>query len=131
MAADANHALAGDVLSAIAAAFPAGAIMEVYAGTQPANADTAISGQTLLAAITLPSSPWGSPSSSSMAKANTWEDASADGGSATAPTFVRIKNSGDTKRLDLTAGVGSGDVQFNGSITAGQTVTVSALTLSA
>lgn len=129
MAADPNNAVANDMLDVLDTDFPAGSILEVYAGSAPANSDTAISGQTLLASITLPSSPWAAAASSSKAKANTWQDASANGGSATAPTFCRLKNSGDTKRIDMTAGVGSGDVQFDGSITAGQTVTVSSLTL--
>lgn len=128
--ADANHAFANAMLDVIDTDFPAGSILEVYSGSAPANADTAISGQTLLASITLPSSPWAAASSSSKAKQNTWQDASADGGAGATPTFCRLKNSGDTKRIDLTAGIGSGEVQFNGTITAGQTVTVSSLTLS-
>lgn len=109
--------------------FPASSILEIYAGTPPANADTAISGQTLLASITLPSSPWAAAASRSKAKQNTWQDASADGGSATAPTFFRLKNAGDTHRIDGTAGVGSGDLQVDGSITAGQTVTITSFTV--
>lgn len=104
--------------------FPAGAILEVYSGTPPTDADTAIGAQTLLAAIILPSSPWAAAATRSKAKQNTWQDASADGGSATAPTFCRLKNAADTHRIDMTAGVGSGDAQFDGAITAGQTVTI-------
>lgn len=119
------------VLDALVALFPAGAILEIYAGSAPANADTAISGQTLLASITLPSSPWAAASGGSVAKQNTWSDASADGGSATAPTFARLKNAADTHRIDFTMGVGSGELQADGSITAGQVVTATSLTLTA
>jgi hypothetical protein len=129
MAFQTKISLSNAILEEVVALFPAGAILEIYAGTQPTNADTAISGQTLLASITLPATPWGSASARAIAKNGTWQDASANGGSATAPTFARLKDSGDTHRIDMTAGVGSGDCSVDGSITAGQVVTVTAFTL--
>lgn len=130
MAADPNASHANDMLDVIDTNFPSTtAILEVYAGTPPADSDTAIGAQTLLASITLPASAWAAASASSKAKSGTWQDASANAGAGDTPTFCRLKNSGDTKRIDMTAGIGSGDVQFDGTITAGQTVTVSSLAL--
>lgn len=121
--------VANAFLDAIAALFPAGAILEIYKDTIPTDADTAVGVQTLLASITLPSSPWAAASSRSVAKQNTWQDASADAGAGDAPTWFRLKNAADTQRIDGTAGVGSGDMSFDGTITAGQVVTVTAMTI--
>lgn len=117
------------VLDALVALFPSGAILEIYAGSQPADADTAISGQTLLASIAVPATPWAAASGPSVSKNGTWQDSSANGGTATAPTFARLKNAADTHRIDFTMGVGSGELQADGSITTGQVVTVSSLTI--
>jgi hypothetical protein len=117
------------MLNALAALFPSGAIVEVYKGTQPADANTAISSQTLLASITTGAN-FGSASARSAAKGGTWEDTSANAGAGDAPTFVRIKNAADTERVDLTAGVGSGEISVNGTITAGQDVTISTFAFS-
>ena len=118
------------VLEAVATAFPAStSILEIYSGTIPTDADTAIGAQTLLASITVPASCWNAASARSLTKNGTWQDASANAGSATAPTFFRLKNSGDTNRIDGTAAVGSGDMNCDGSITTGQVVTVTAFTV--
>lgn len=118
------------VLEAVATAIPSStSICEIYSGTIPTDADTAVGAQTLLASITLPASAWAAASSRSLAKSGTWQDSSANAGSSTAPTWFRLKNAADTNRIDGTAGVGSGDMSFDGSITAGQVVTVSTLTV--
>ena len=109
--------------------FPASSILEVYADTIPTDADTAVGAQTLLASITTPATPWAAANARSKAKQNTWSDPTADGGSATAPTWCRLKNAADNERLDYTAAVGSGDISFDGSITAGQVVTISSLAI--
>jgi hypothetical protein len=121
---------ANAMLEAIATAIPSStSILEIYSGTIPTDADTATSGQTLLASITLPASAWAAASARSLAKSGTWQDASANAGSATPPTWFRLKNSGDTHRIDGTCAVGSGDLNFDGAITAGQVVTVSTFTV--
>ena len=118
------------VLEAVATAIPSStSICEIYSGTIPTDADTAVGAQTLLASITLPASAWAAASSRSLAKSGTWQDSSANAGSYTAPTWFRLKNAADTNRIDGTAGVGSGDMSFDGSITSGQVVTVSTFTV--
>jgi hypothetical protein len=116
-------------LDALTALFPATAIFNIYKDTIPTDADTAVGAQTLLASIILPSSPWAAASARSAAKSGTWQDSSADGGAADAPTWFRLKNAADTHRIDGTIGVGSGDVSADGSITAGQVVTVTAFSI--
>lgn len=116
-------------LDALAALFPAGSIFNIYAGTIPTDADTAIGAQTLLASITLPATPFAAASARAVAKSGTWQDTSADGGTATAPTFFRLKNAADTHRIDGTMAVGSGDVSGDGSITTGQVVTITAFSI--
>jgi len=121
--------VANVALDAVAALFPAGSILGLYDGTIPTDADTAVGAQTLLAEITLPATPWAAASARSVAAQGVWTDASANAGSATTPTWFRLKNAGDTHRIDGTAGIGSGDLQVDGTITAGQSVTVTALTI--
>ncbi len=115
-------------LNGVTAKFPSGSICVIYKNTIPTDADTATSGQTVLATITT-AADFAAASARSAAKGGTWQDASADGGSADAPTWFRLKNAADTERIDGTAGVGSGDMSFDGSITAAQVVTVTAFTI--
>jgi len=124
MTVDLNNTEADGLLDQFDTDFPAGAVLEIYSGSPP-GAENAASG-TLLASITLPSSPWASASGGSKAKANTWSDSSADG-SGTAGWF-RLRNAGDTKRLDgtVSGSGGGGDIELdNAVIAAGQTVTMS------
>lgn len=115
-------------LDGVAAKFPSGSICVIYKNTIPTDADTAIGAQTVLATITTASN-FGAASARSVAKGGTWQDSSADAGAADAPTFFRLKNAADTERIDGTCAVGSGDMNFDGSITAGQVVTVTAFTI--
>lgn len=123
--------LANSVLEAVATAIPSTtSILEIYKDTIPTDADTAVGAQVLLASITLPGSAWNAASARSLTKNGTWQDASANAGAADAPTWFRLKNAADTMRIDGTAAVGSGDMNCDGSITAGQVVTVTAFSVS-
>lgn len=115
--------LADEALDALVAKLPSGSTMTAYKGSAPANAAASITTQTALATITLPGSPWSAASGGSVSSSGDWTDSSADAGSSDAPTFCRITSAGGTYVIQLTAGVGSGEVSFNGSITAGQPVT--------
>lgn len=106
--------------------------LRIYTGTQPTNVTDANSG-TLLATINLPSDWMNVAGSGSMTKAGTWS-ASASGGSASTPGHFRVYNSqatldGTTCFIQGSCGIGSGDMSFDGTITSGQTVTVSTFTL--
>jgi hypothetical protein len=107
--------------------------LRVYTGSQPAACTSANQG-TLLATINLPSDWLANAGSGTKAIAGTWQDASADGGSASTPGHFRIYNSqstmdGTTCIIQGSAGIGSGDLNCNGTFTAGQTFNITAFTL--
>ncbi len=100
--------------------------LEIRTGSAPATCATADSG-TLLCTITLPSDWLTAASSRQKTKSGTWSG-TASAGSASTPGHYRIKQ-GATCHLQGSCGVGSGDINFDGTITSGQTVTISAATL--
>jgi hypothetical protein len=118
------------VVNALADAFAAffdSGVLEVRDGAQPADADTAASGS-LLASITLPATAFGAAAAGAVAKNGTWQDASANASGTT--TWFRLRDAGDTYRLDGSCGQGSGDLSFDdSSIVAGGVVTVTAFTV--
>lgn len=117
-------------LDAIESTTGTAARLNIYSGAAPANCAAADTG-TLLATLVLPSDWMNNASAASKTLLGTWSG-TAIGGSATAPTHFRIKDSTNTTcHIQGTAGVGSGDLQVNGSITSGQTVTVTSFTLNA
>lgn len=108
--------------------------LQVYTGTQPADVTQANAG-TLLVTINLPSDWLAAASGGSKGIAGSWSG-TASGGAASTPGHFRIYNSqatmdGTTCVLQGSAGIGSGDMSFNGTFTSGQTITVSAFTLTA
>lgn len=104
--------------------------LHVYTGSPPANCATADSG-TDLVDITLPSDWMAASSSGAKAKSGTWSG-TASAGSGSTPGYFRIKNSDNTTvSMQGTAAIGSGDMSFDGTITSGQTVTISTFTITA
>lgn len=114
-------------LNAIETAIGVSAILKIKTGAAPADCATADSG-TVLATINCPSDYFAAAGSGAMAKTGTWEDASADA-TGTPGHFRLYATDGTTCHIQGTAAVGSGDLNLNGSITAGQVVTVSTFTL--
>lgn len=128
MTLDLNNALANALLDRFDTEFPATAILEIRSGTGP-GAEAAATG-TMICAITLPATPWAAASSGSKSKSGTWSNTAA--ASATAAHY-RLKNAGDTRRIDgtITATSGGGDLELdNTSINSGQTVTINTFTYS-
>lgn len=104
--------------------------LHVFTGSAPANCATADSG-TDLVDITLPSDWMAASSSGAKAKSGTWSGTASAGSGAT-PGHFRIKNSDNTTvSMQGTAAIGSGDMNFDGTITSGQTVTISTFTITA
>lgn len=104
--------------------------LNIYSGSAPANCAAADTG-TLLATLTLPSDWMNNASGTTKTLAGTWSG-TASGGTATAPTHFRIKDSTNTTcHIQGTAGVSTGDLQLNGSITTGQTINVTSFTITA
>jgi hypothetical protein len=113
------------VLNAIDAGAGAGTV-KVYSGTVPANVGTAITDQTLLATLTL-SDPCGSVSNGVLTFSAITEDSSGDANGT--PTFARIADSAGNNVAQVTAGVGSGELNFGAAIVAGQPVQISSFVI--
>lgn len=102
--------------------------LEIRTGAQPANCAAADSG-TVLATMTLPSDWMAAASGGAKALSGSWNDASADA-TGTAAHF-RIKQAGTCHiQGSVTATSGGGDIELNNtSIASGQSVTITAFTL--
>lgn len=108
------------------------AILRIRTGAAPANCGTADAG-TILAEMTLPSDWLAAAASGSKALSGTWQDASANA-SGTAAHFRIYDSSGATCHIQgtVTATSGGGDIELqNTSINSGQSVTITAFTLTA
>lgn len=115
--------LRNSLAQAFADAFPAGATIEIRTGTQPASANSAASG-TLLATITLPTSPFGTPSSGAVSKNGTWSATVSTSGTAGYARFIS-----STRAFDVSVGTSGADMIIdNASLVSGGTVTISTFT---
>ena len=115
-------------LDAIESTISTAPSLMIYSGSAPANCAAADTG-TLLATLTLPSDWMANAASAAKALAGSWTG-TASAGSAATPTHFRIKQGG-TCHIQGTAGIGSGELQVNGTITSGQAITVTAFTINA
>ena len=126
---------AGVVNDAAKALFNSGTI-KVYNGSQPTDANTAVSGQTLLATFTCASTAFGSssasgttPTRSSVATAASISDVTA-AATGTAAWFRALKSDGTTVICDGSVGTSGCDLNMTDtSLTSGETCSISSLTL--
>lgn len=103
--------------------------LRIYSGTQPATADTALSGNTLLAELRFGATAFGSASSGVLTANAITSDSSADN-SGTASFFRALKSDGTTVLMDGNVGTSSANmVVATTTITAGQTVSCSSFTI--
>ena len=108
-----------------------GGTLEIYSGTEPATADDAITGTTLVS-ITLPNPAFNAAANGESTKAGTWSAAASAAGTA---THYRLMNSAGTivaqgPVIQGTAPVADGDLALdNTNIASGQTVTINSFTL--
>lgn len=102
-------------------------LIELYTGTQPANANTALSGNVLLATLTFGNPAFGAPASGILT-ANAIESGTAVA-SGTA-TFARIyKSDGTTVLWDATVGTSGAAINMGTTeIVVGGTVSISSAT---
>jgi hypothetical protein len=115
-------------LDAIEVTTGASAKLKIRSGAAPANCAAAESG-TVLGTFDLPSDWMAAAASGAKAKSGTWEETAADAG-GTAEHFRLYKTDGSTCVLQGTVGQGSGDLSLdNTTIVLGQTITVTAFTL--
>lgn len=125
-------AVRNSMLDALRTAMDAGAgpaTCNIYSGTQPANGDTALSGNTLLATLTFTDPAAAGASSGTLTFSAITADSSADA-TGTA-TFARIFSSTPTAIFDCDAGTSGTTIILNtASIVAGGPVTITSATLS-
>lgn len=107
-----------------------GGKIRIYSGTKPANADAALSGNTVLAELALSATPFGAASSRAVTAATITNDTSADA-TGTA-TFASFLTSANVRVLDVTAGDAgdSADLTLNTkSIVTGAQVSITSFVL--
>ena len=104
--------------------------LRFYTGAAPANCAAARTG-TLLCEMTLPADWMNAASANSKTKQGVWSGTAVAGSAATPGYACIMDNAGTTCHLQGTSGVGTGDIPVDGTITSGQTVTVSTFTLNA
>ena len=121
----ANDALIHDMLDSIDATFNSGTLT-IRTGSAP-GAGSAATG-TVLATLTLPTDAFNAAATRQKTITASFQDTSADA-TGTAGHW-RLVNSGATRVLEGSVGVGTGELQLSTlSIIAGGTVTVTAFTL--
>lgn len=102
--------------------------LRIYSGTQPATADTALSGNTLLAELRFGATAFGATSAGVMTANAITADSSADA-SGTATFFRALKSDGTTAIMDGTVGTATANLIIaTTTITAAQTVSCSSFT---
>jgi hypothetical protein len=101
--------------------------IKLYSGTRPATADTALSGNTLLATGTFGATAFGAASAgAAVANAITQESNAPAGGTA---TFARLSTSGAAAVADVSVGTSGTELIINSTtIVAGLIVTFNSLT---
>jgi hypothetical protein len=101
--------------------------LRIYDGSQPANANTAVSTQTLLAELTFNATAFGA-ASAGVAAANAITSATA-AATGTAAWFRAVKSDGTTVVWDGSVGTSGANLNLaTVAISSGATVSVSALT---
>lgn len=103
------------------AAFPAGSLLRFYSGSVPAA--TAAATGTLIADLTLPSTPWNVGTDGQAIKQGTWTTTTTLVGT---PTYFRLTNAGGTV---IRQGVVGTDITAPAIATAGDGFTVSSWTV--
>ena len=117
-------------LDAVETTIGASPKLRIFSGSMPANCAAADAG-TLLVEMTLPADWMNAAASASKTLLGTWTGTATAGAAAT-PTHYRIwNNAGTACGMQGSAGIGSGELQVNGTITSGQAVSVSSFTINA
>jgi hypothetical protein len=102
--------------------------LRIYDGTQPSTADTAVSGQTLLAELRFGSPAFGA-ASNGVATANAITADSSANATGTATWFRALKSNGTSPVFDGSVGTSDADLVLNSvAIAVGAEVAVTALT---
>lgn len=114
---------------AITTAAGGSALLRIYSGTRPADANTALSGNTLLAELTCNATFAPSSSSGVLTLNSITQDSSANA-TGTASFFRLVKSDGTTVVMDGNVGTSGSDLNLNTtSIVSGGPVSVTSFTI--
>ena len=103
-------------------------VLNIYSGTAPVDADTALSGNTLLAGLTMAATAFGAASAGVATAGTITADSSADA-TGTASFFRIFETGGTVVVCQGTVGTSGAELNLSStSIVAGGTVSVTALT---
>lgn len=123
-----TNATASAACDAFAALLNTG-YLRIYSGTQPATADTALSGNTLLAELRYGNPAFGS-AANGVATANAITQDSGADATGTATFFRALKSDGTTVVFDGSVGTSGCDLNINSvAISAGAAVAVTSQTI--
>lgn len=115
-------------LDALTTSVGASGILKIYSGTPPANVGASLSGNTLLAQLTM-NATFAPGASGGVLTLNSITTESAADATGTA-TFFRMTTSGGTAKIQGTVGTSGSDLNLNTtSIVAGAAVSVSSYTI--
>ena len=122
-----RHAMLDEITTDIDSGAGAGTL-RIYDGSAPADADTALSGNTLLAQLTMSDPSAGAASGGDWTASSITSDSSADA-TGTA-SFFRILDSDTNVVMQGTVGTSGADLNLNSvSITSGDTVSVTSFVI--
>jgi len=123
-----STALKNARLDAIGTMLGASALLKIYDGSQPANPDTAVTTQTLLATLTCDASAFAPSAAAGVLTANAVTSANAVATSTA--SWFRLCTSGGTAVIDGTVGESGTDAIIdNASIVSGQSVSCTSITI--
>ena len=130
-----TNAVAQALLTALATRFDAGtaAVIKIYTGTIPTDADTAIGAQTLLATLTMAATAFGAPADANpgatITAAAITDDSSADATGTAA--WARISDqAGGTTIMDVDVGTSAASIIVNTvAFTAGSVISMSSMVI--
>lgn len=123
-----SNAMANAAADAMGAQHNSG-FMRFYDGSQPADTDTAIGSQVLLAEMTFGATAFGAAAAGAATANAITQDASANA-TGTATWYRTFKSDGTTALMDGSIGTSGSNINMvSTSITSGQPVTVTAFTI--
>lgn len=128
MALSLSTTLRNNRLDQISTAVGSGGKINIYSGTAPANVGTALSGNTLLAELTVSGAFAGSASAGVLTVNSVTSDTSANA-TGTA-TFFRVLTSADSAVIQGTVGTSGSDLNLNSTaLQSGAQVSISSFTI--
>lgn len=121
---------AGDAVVDLIDGGASGGTIDIYDGTQPANANTAVTSQVKLATVTFQATAFGATSTAGVATAATPLTDDTSAAATGTATWARVSDSNGVVIFDCDVSTSGATINLNStSITTGGTVSVSSFTI--